>query len=490
MPMRRPIAFLSYVRDDDDHDLGGITKLRQRLEGEVKVQTGKSFEIFQDRNDIRWGQFWEERIVNSLSDVTFLIPIITPSFFVSPACRSEFDTFLRMEKTLGVTRLILPLYYVSCDAIDQPKQSDPIVQSIKERQWTDWRPFRFEPYDRSDVRSALARLASNIKASIQELDSIRDAANELQKQVVETSAPRAAVETSRSRVEEADIRPVVRRPLGKTPEKPKKPYYIYTDEFDEIVEARQLAGEAGELLALQDTLSHYIREIKQDFPKTLEAFPISSEAKTSIAVTLLLDNSGSLRGGPISSVAAWAVVITELFERVGINLEILGYTTRAWKGGQSRDAWLADGKPPNPGRLNDLRHIIYKSFDEKFEETTANCSIMLRDGLLKENIDGEALMWAYSRLEKQDAGKRILFIVSDGAPVDDATLSVNPGSFLEKHLISVAQWLETKTSIDLIAIGVGHEPRYYANANRATSETVGVPILNRISDLIAPAKSE
>jgi len=136
MRTRRPIAFLSYVRADDDHELGGITKLRERLEGEVKIQTGQPFEIFQDRNDIRWGQFWEERIVKSLSEVTFLIPIITPSFFVSPACRSEFETFLKMEKTLGVTRLILPLYYVSCDEIDQPKQSDSIVRAIKERQWT------------------------------------------------------------------------------------------------------------------------------------------------------------------------------------------------------------------------------------------------------------------------------------------------------------------------------------------------------------------
>jgi cobaltochelatase CobT len=484
MQNRRPIAFLSYVRDDDDHDLGGITKLRQRLEGEVKVQTGKPFEIFQDRNDIRWGQFWEERIVKSLSDVTFLIPIITPSFFVSPACRSEFDTFVRMENTLGVTRLILPLYHVSCDAIEQPKQSDPIVQAIKQRQWTDWRPLRFEPYDKPDVRAALAKLAGNIKVSIQDLDSIREAARTVQKQAVETFIPRP-VEASRPAIEEADIRPTVRRPLGKKPEKPQNSYYIYTDEFDEIVGARQLAGEAGELLALQDELSRHIRKIKQDHIALLENFSVSLEATKSIAVTLLLDNSGSLRGGPISSIAAWAVVITELFERAGISLEILGYTTRTWKGGQSRGAWLADGKPTNPGRLNDLRHIIYKSVDEMSEETTANCSIMLRNGLLKENIDGEALLWAYSRLEKKDARKRILFTVSDGAPVDDSTLSVNPGEFLAKHLASAARWITEQNRVDLVAIGVGaYEPRYYANSSIATADSVGVPILNHLMGLV------
>jgi cobaltochelatase CobT len=485
MPKRHPIAFLSYVRDDDDHDMGGITKFRQRLEGEIKVQSGKSFEIFQDRNDIRWGQFWEERIANSLSEVTFLIPIITPSFFVSPACRNEFDTFLRMEKTLGVTRLILPLYYVSCDEIDQPSLDDPIVQAIRGRQWTDWRPFRFKPHDGPEVRSALAELATNIKQSIHELNLIATAASTVQKPIVETPVPDRPVQTSRALVTESEVRPVTRRPLGKHPEAPQKPYYIYTDEFDEIVEARHLAGEAGEWLALQDTLSRSIREIKQDHHALFENFPISLGAKNSIAVTLLLDNSGSLRGRPISMIAAWTVVITEMLERAGINLEILGYTTRAWKGGKSREAWIADGRPANPGRLNDLRHIVYKSFEEMFEEATASCSIMLRDGLLKENVDGEALLWARSRLEKRDTSQRILFVVSDGAPIDDSTLSVNPGNFLEKHLTSTARWLEEKQDIDLIAIGVGHEPRYYTDAHMVSAENLGVPILGRMKAIIA-----
>jgi cobaltochelatase CobT len=305
MTKRSPIAFLSYVRHDDEHDQGTITKLRERLEGEVKVQSGKPFEIFQDRNDIRWGQFWEERIVKSLSEVTLLIPIVTPSFFVSAACRSEFDTFLKMEKTLGVPRLILPLYYVSCDDLDDPKHpDDPIVKAIKQRQWTDWRSLRFKPHDALEVRSALAALAMNIKQSIQELNLIAAAASTTKKHISEPSSPRMPVERSRAPVEESDIRPVLRR--GKNRKKPQQSYFVYTDEFDEIVEARELVGEAGELLALQDVLSQHIRKIKQDHSTLLEAFP--SGGNTSIAATLLLDNSGSLRGGPISSIAAWAVV--------------------------------------------------------------------------------------------------------------------------------------------------------------------------------------
>jgi cobaltochelatase CobT len=289
MTKRSPIAFLSYVRHDDEHDQGTITRLRERLEGEVKVQSGKPFEIFQDRNDIRWGQFWEERIVKSLSEVTLLIPIVTPSFFVSAACRSEFDTFLKMEKTLGVPRLILPLYYVSCDDLDDPKRrDDPIVKAIKERQWTDWRPLRFKPHDAPEVRSALAALATNIKQSIQELNLIAAAASTAKKHIPEPSSPlKMPVERSRAPVEESDIRPVLRR--GKNHEKPQRPYYAYTDEFDEIVEARELIGEAGELLALQDVLSQHIRKIKQDHNTLLESFPSSSGENVSIAVTLLLD---------------------------------------------------------------------------------------------------------------------------------------------------------------------------------------------------------
>jgi hypothetical protein len=163
MSIRQPMAFLSYVRSDDDHDHGRITTLRQRLEGEVKVQTGRAFPIFQDRNDIAWGQQWAEAIRNSLAGVTFLIPILTPSFFESPACRSELETFLLNEATLGTNRLILPLYYVTCDQLESEwTGDDPAVSELRKRNWTDWRKFRFTASQDVEMAAAVADLASSI----------------------------------------------------------------------------------------------------------------------------------------------------------------------------------------------------------------------------------------------------------------------------------------------------------------------------------------
>jgi cobaltochelatase CobT len=174
MSDRQPIAFLSYVRSDDDHDNGQITAFRKRLEGEVRMQTGSPFAIFQDRNDISWGQQWEERINKSLSDVTFLIPIISPSFFRSPACRSEFNIFSRKEKLLGLNRLILPLYYVACEQFTESYEvgSDEIADVLRTRNWTDWRQFRFKQFNEENVAAALAEMAATVKASIVELNSI------------------------------------------------------------------------------------------------------------------------------------------------------------------------------------------------------------------------------------------------------------------------------------------------------------------------------
>jgi cobaltochelatase CobT len=176
MAERQPIAFLSYVRSDDDHDQGRITAFRQRLEGEVRMQTGEPFAIFQDRNDIDWGQQWEDRINKSLSDVTFLIPVVTPSFFKSPACRTEFNTFSLKEKVLGLNRLILPLYYVICDQFGDTYKSgsDEIVDILKQRNWTDWRQFRFKQFTDENVAAALAQMAAMIKVSIGDLKAIGD----------------------------------------------------------------------------------------------------------------------------------------------------------------------------------------------------------------------------------------------------------------------------------------------------------------------------
>ena len=182
-------------------------------------------------------------------------------------------------------------------------------------------------------------------------------------------------------------------------------------------------------------------------------------------VTLLLDNSGSMRGRPISIAAISADVMARTLERCGVKTEILGFTTRAWKGGQSREAWLAGGKPAHPGRLNDLRHIIYKKADEPYRRARKNLGLMMREGLLKENIDGEALLWAHTRLLARPEDRRILMVISDGAPVDDSTLSVNSAGYLEQHLRKVIDWIEKQSPVQLVAIGIGHDvTRYYRRA--------------------------
>ena len=182
-------------------------------------------------------------------------------------------------------------------------------------------------------------------------------------------------------------------------------------------------------------------------------------------VTLVLDNSGSMRGRPITVAATCADILARTLERCGVSVEILGFTTRAWKGGQAREKWLKDGKPPNPGRLNDLRHIIYKSADMPWRRARRNLGLMMREGLLKENIDGEALLWAHNRLIARPEQRKILMMISDGAPVDDSTLSVNPGNYLERHLRAVIELIESRSPVELLAIGIGHDvTRYYRRA--------------------------
>ncbi len=182
-------------------------------------------------------------------------------------------------------------------------------------------------------------------------------------------------------------------------------------------------------------------------------------------VTLLIDNSGSMRGRPIGIAAISADIMARTLERCGVRTEILGFTTRAWKGGLSREDWLAAGRPPSPGRLNDLRHIVYKQADEPWRRARTSLGLMMREGLLKENIDGEALLWAHGRLLARHEERRILMVISDGAPVDDSTLSVNSGIYLERHLRQVIDWIETRSPVQLVAIGIGHDvTRYYRRA--------------------------
>lgn len=202
-------------------------------------------------------------------------------------------------------------------------------------------------------------------------------------------------------------------------------------------------------------------------------------------VTLLIDNSGSMRGRPITIAALSADILARTLERCGVKVEILGFTTRQWKGGQSRERWVENGKPPKPGRLNDLRHIIYKAADTPWRRARKNLGLMLREGLLKENIDGEALLWAHERLLVRSEQRRILMVISDGAPVDDSTLSVNSGNYLERHLREVIDWIQTRSPVELLAIGIGHDvTRYYQRAVTINDpEELGGTMLRELSDL-------
>jgi cobaltochelatase CobT len=208
-------------------------------------------------------------------------------------------------------------------------------------------------------------------------------------------------------------------------------------------------------------------------------------------VTLLIDNSGSMRGRPISIAAISADILARTLERCGVKTEILGFTTRAWKGGQSREQWLDRGRPAQPGRLNDLRHIVYKKADEPWRRARRGLGLMMREGLLKENIDGEALLWAHSRLIARPEDRRILMVISDGAPVDDSTLSVNSGSYLERHLRQVIGWIENRSPVELIAIGIGHDvTRYYARAvTIMDAEQLGGTMVEQLAGLFEDAAS-
>ncbi len=202
-------------------------------------------------------------------------------------------------------------------------------------------------------------------------------------------------------------------------------------------------------------------------------------------VTLLIDNSGSMRGRPITIAAICADILSRTLERCSVKVEILGFTTKNWKGGQSREFWNKEGKPKTPGRLNDLRHIIYKSADTHWRQAKNNLGLMLKEGLLKENIDGEAISWAYNRIKKRKEERKILMVISDGAPVDDSTLSVNSGDFLEKHLKKVVKFIEEKTETEILAIGIGHDvSRYYNRAIKITDvNELGDVMISQLSTL-------
>jgi cobaltochelatase CobT len=202
-------------------------------------------------------------------------------------------------------------------------------------------------------------------------------------------------------------------------------------------------------------------------------------------VTLLIDNSGSMRGRPITIAALCADILSRTLERCSVKVEILGFTTKHWKGGLSREKWMENKKPTFPGRLNDLRHIIYKSADKPWRQVKKNMGLMLKEGLLKENIDGEALKWAYNKMSKRKEERKILMVISDGAPVDDSTLSSNTSDYLESNLKKVVKWIENSSDVELLAIGIGHDvTRYYHKAIKiADVQDLGDAMINQLSDL-------
>ena len=302
------------------------------------------------------------------------------------------------------------------------------------------------------------------------------------------------------------------------------PYRAFTTQFDEVIEAERLC-DPQELVRLRmhldQQLSHLqgvITRLANRLQRRLLAkqtrawdfdveegildtarlsrvvvnpiYPLSYkiERETEFrdtVVTLLIDNSGSMRGRPITVAAMSADILARTLERCAVKVEILGFTTRAWKGGQAREKWLGEGKPTGPGRLNDLRHIIYKAADAPWRRARKSLGLMLREGILKENIDGEALLWAHNRLLGRREQRRILMVISDGAPVDDSTLSVNPGNYLERHLRDVISWVEAYSPVELVAIGIGHDvTRYYGRAvTIVDAEQLGGTMMEKLAEL-------
>ena len=304
----------------------------------------------------------------------------------------------------------------------------------------------------------------------------------------------------------------------------KSAYNVFTTRFDETIEAEELC-DADELERLRQYLDQQLQQMQgvvarlaNRLQRRLQAKqnrswefdleegyldparlsriimdpmqPLSYKMESDTTfrdtvVTLLLDNSGSMRGRPITVAAMCADILARTLERCNVKTEILGFTTRAWKGGQSREVWMSDGKPGHPGRLNDLRHIIYKGADAPWRRARKNLGLMMREGLLKENIDGEALIWAHNRLLARPEQRRILMVISDGAPVDDSTLSVNAGNYLEKHLRNVIEDIETQSPVELIAIGIGHDvTRYYRRAvTIVDAEQLGGAMTDKLAEL-------
>jgi len=358
-----------------------------------------------------------------------------------------------------------------------------------------------------------------------ETETSEDAAEELQEGASEAADAPAGdwdEEDENSEAEEAGEAPRPRD--SRANDRPQTDYKAYTQKFDEIVTAEELC-DAEELTRLRAYLDKQLAHLQgvvarlanrlqrrlmaqqnrswqfdleegaldpSRLPRIIidpyQPLSFRQESDTNFrdtVVTLLIDNSGSMRGRPITVAATCADILARTLERCGVKVELLGFTTRAWKGGLSRESWLQSGKPANPGRLNDLRHIIYKAADAPWRRARKNLGLMMREGLLKENIDGEALDWAHKRLLGRPEQRKILMVISDGAPVDDSTLSVNAGSYLERHLRHIIAEIETRSPVELIAIGIGHDvTRYYRRAvTIVDAEELGGVMTEKLAEL-------
>jgi len=421
------------------------------------------------------------------------------------------DAAADQDRFARCVRSLLADLGLSEDLLDRPEDSDPDQEQESDQD------------DSADGPADQNQGEQDSDASQQESRGEADSDEEAG-EVDEEMAAESAQDENDAGDDEGGEDPRDNRPRYVPPGGEGLAYKVYTNQFDEVVTVDELCG-PSELSRLRQQLDQTVQRFESIVGKIANRLqrkllaqqqrswlfdldegildsarlarivanptvPLSYKQEKDMefrdtVVSMLIDNSGSMRGRPIAVAAMSADILARTLERCGVKVEILGFTTRAWKGGQARESWLRGGKPVNPGRLNDLRHIVYKPADAPWRRARRNLGLMLREGLLKENIDGEAILWAHQRLLGRPEQRRILMVISDGAPVDDSTLSANPGNYLEKHLRDTIDWVETRSSVELMAIGIGHDvTRYYRRAVTISDpEQLGGTVLNELSAL-------
>ena len=420
-----------------------------------------------------------------------------------------FDNIRDQAAFARVTRRILTDLGMGDELGEDPDGSDDEQSSEESDQQAD------------DSQNESSEAADPQGASAEETEMSEGDGEDGEQQAVEVESEERA---SRSETDEVTDGKMPFRPDSQLNARSEPNYKVFSTQFDETVAAEDLCDleELGRLRAYLDQQLQAMQGVVSRLANRLQRKLMAKQNRTwefdleegildaarlsrvvtdpmsplsykiekdmnfrDTVVTLLLDNSGSMRGRPIMVAAMCADILARTLERCNVKVEILGFTTKAWKGGQSRDKWLQESKPPAPGRLNDLRHIIYKSADAPWRRARRNLGLMMREGLLKENIDGEALMWAHNRLIARPEQRRILMVISDGAPVDDSTLSVNSGNYLEKHLREVIETIESRSPIEVIAIGIGHDvTRYYKRAvTIVDAEQLGGAMTDKLAEL-------